>query len=343
MPGKPATRCTIADVARLAGVSITTVSRVVNRSSLVNENTAQRVHHAIDQLGYAPETAARNLASRRTYTLGVLLPVIGTDFYALVVSGIEAEAFEKGYDLLIATQHETSGRRLALPTLGPHNTDGLLTVNVEFNDTLIDLHLEGFPLVTLYAKPPSMLNIPIVAVEDESSSYQLVSHFIEVHGYTDIGFLTGPENNEDSRWRESGYRKAMADHNLPVDEDLIHVGGFDTQTGRLAILNWHRASGHLPRAIYCGDDEAALGTVLALAELGLRIPQDVAIAGFNDSSLSAYLVPPLTTIHAPTSDVGRTAVRQMVSLIETGHADPLTILPTQFVVRNSCGCAQSRV
>jgi LacI family transcriptional regulator len=338
MPGKSASRCTIADVAQAAGVSITTVSRVVNDSPLVNQQTVEKVRNAICQLGYAPETAARNLASRRTNTLGVLLPVIGTDFYGLVVQGVEEAAYKTGYDLLIATYRGgNNGSMNSSPTLGPHNTDGMLVANVPLGDTLLDLHLEGFPIVYLYATPPNLVEIPAVTIENRESSYQLVSHLIEVHAYPSIGFLRGPEGSQDSESRELGYRQAMKDHNLHVEEDWIARGNFESTWGRQVILDWHHDN-RIPRAIYAGDDDAALGVMLAISEIGLRVPQDVAIVGFDDSTLARYLTPPLTTVRAPTMEVGRRGVQQLVQLIEKGKAEPLSILSTEVVIRKSCGC-----
>jgi len=339
MPGKSSPRVTIADVAKLAGVSISTVSRVINGSQLVNQKTAKTVHEAISTLGYAPESAARNLASRRTNTLGVLLPTIGSYFFGQVVAGIEDIAYQAGYDLLIATPHLPTGRQTYDNTLGPHNTDGLLLVNVPFSESILMLCQEGFPVVSLYRSAPEPMGIPTVTVENKNGAFKLIDHLIEVHGYREIGFLRGPEGNEDSPWRERGYREALQKHGIPLCEEWIGRGEFNAQDGRTAILEW-ASRGHLPRAIFAGDDDAALGAMLTLSEMQKSIPEDIAVVGFDDSYLASFLVPPLTTVHAPTEQVGRVAAQQLIQLIHSGEADPLVLLPTELVIRRSCGCSE---
>jgi len=129
----------------------------------------------------------------------------------------------------------------------------------------------------------------------------------------------------------------MQDHHVPVDETYISRGHFDSTLARQAILEW-RQQDRIPRAIFAGDDDSALGVMLAMSELGLRVPEDVAVVGFDDSTLARFLTPPLTTVRAPTLDVGRKGVQQLVQLIEKGKAEPVSVLSTEVVIRRSCGC-----
>ena len=328
---------TIADVARRAGVSISTVSRVFNGSAPVNDEKAIKVRMAITQLGYSPQTAARNLANQRTNTLGLLLPGIGGDFFSLMLSGVEQAANEAGYDLLISTPRRSrSGLKFQSP-LGRHNTDGLLLLVEKDTDELTRLCASGFPLVLLYRSAPAGLNIPSVTIENKSGARQAVDHLIEVHGYQHIGFLCGPEGNEDSIWRARGYRESLEAHGLRYDPALVANSEF-TELDSLQAVNLWIQQDRLPQAIFAGSDEAAVGAYMALNSAGIRIPQQVALVGFDDMTMARFLNPALTTVRAPTEQVGKIAVQQLVRLIQGGEAGRQILLPTVLVVRASCGC-----
>ena len=336
---KTLSRATIADVAERAGVSIATVSRVINRTSPVTEATAAQVQAAIADLKYVPHAAARGLASRRTNTLGLLLPGISDHFSAAMLRGIEAGAKEGGYDLLIHSTYVASGSGIALRhRLGEHNTDGLLIFTDSLDEAeLTRLYQLGFPMVLLHRSPPDSLNIPCITFENKSGSRKLIDHLIEVHGYRRIAFLSGPEGHEDSYWREMGYRESLAVHDIPFDPALIARGGFNQEQAQISVENW-LAQGLEIEAIFSGDDEAATGVLTALQRAGKRVPEDIALVGFDDVYVSRYLVPPLTTVRAPIEQAGREAARQLVQLIRTGQADPLVLFPTELIIRRSCGC-----
>lgn len=329
---------TISDVAERARVSVATVSRVLNNSAVVSPETVARVQAAVTELTYVPNTAARNLATRRTHTLGLVLADFHGDFFAPLLSGIERAAGEAGFDLLIAA-HGRPGPHDEFPlSLGAHNTDGLLV----FSDSLAEAGLafsyaQGIPMVLIHQSPPASFDIPCVTVENRAASRKIVEHLIEVHGRRRIAFLKGPEGQEDSYWRETGYREAMESHDIPFDQRLVALGDFDRYTAKASLENLLASCVDLD-AVFAGDDEAAVGVLEALQEAKKRVPDDIAVVGFDDQRLSAYLAPPLTTVRAPTERVGYEAARQLLSLIRTGHADRLTLLPTEMILRRSCGC-----
>lgn len=326
---------TIADVAREAGVSISTVSRILNESPLVAVDTLEKVRGAIQQLGYLPRSAARNLALRHTNTLGVLLETVGSPFYASVIEGAEEAAYAQGFSLLIATPgHLLKG---AHPALGPSNTDGLLMIGVQLKKSQCSFYQEGYPIISLYQPGPRSMNIPLVSVENKKGAFRIVEHLIRDHGLSRIAFLRGPKGNYDSYGREAGYRQAMKKYGLPVEENLIGFGGFRCPMARVSVLNW-LAQGCLPQAIFAGNDEAALDVLITLTGAGVRVPQDIAVVGFDDTFLAPAMVPPLTTVRAPGYEVGREAARQLLRMIHTGESTPLTLLPTELVLRSSCGC-----
>ena len=337
---------TISDVAQKAGVSIATVSRVINRTTPVASETAQRVREAIRELSFVPRAAARVLASRRTETLGLLLPEIGGAFFSPLLRGIEAEAQAAGYDLLIhATSHiPHASEPVAHRPLGEHNTDGLIVFTQSIDEKeLSRLHSLNFPTVLLYQTPPSSLNIPSVTIENKSGAQMIVEHLIQVHSRRRIVFLRGPEGNEDSEWRERGYREALQANGIPFDPSLIAMGGFNEDEAQVALQEL-LIEGVEFDAVFGGDDDTAAGVVSALIRAGKHVPQDVAVVGFDDLPIARYLRPALTTVRAPIEQVGREGVRQLVRLIRGQQAEALVLLQTEIVIRESCGCppAQSQ-
>lgn len=328
---------TIADVARLAGVSIATVSRVLNGTTVVVGTTAGRVQAAIDELRYVPRAAARVLASRKTNTLGLLLPEISGAFFSPLLRGIEAAAREAGFDLLVHATEDRSRRPGTWRPLGEHNTDGLLIFTDSLEEAEIrNLNDSGLPVVLMHQRVEEAA-IPVVTVENKDGAREIVSHLIEVHGRRRIAFLRGPERQEDSAWRERGYREALETHGLEFDPGLIAYGGFDREIGERAVRELLE-SGRSFDAVFGGDDEAALGSLAALQAAGRRIPEEVAVVGFDDLPFAPFLNPPLTTVRAPTEQVGREAVRQLLTRMRGEAAKPLTLLPTKIILRNSCGC-----
>jgi DNA-binding LacI/PurR family transcriptional regulator len=333
----PPSRPTIADVAKRAGVSIATVSRVLNGTASVEMDTAERVRSAITALNYFPHAAARTLANRRTDTIGLLLPEISGIFFQPMLRGVEAGVSEAGFDLLIHTTQshpENAPRR----PLGEHNTDGLLVFTESLDaKELTRLHSIGFPVVLLHQAPPDSLNIPVVTIENQFGAQKIVEHLIEVHHCHRIVFLQGPEGHEDSTWREKGYCLALKAHGIPFDPLLVKRGEFNRDEARLALE--HILLDRVDfDAIFTGDDDSAVGVMQGLRQAGRIVPEDVAVVGFDDSLFARTLVPPLTTVHAPTEQVGWEAVRQLIRIIRGGTVEPRLVLPIELVIRQSCGC-----
>ena len=329
-------------MAEKAGVSIATVSRVINRTAPVTSETKSQVQAAIAELNYRPQSAARVLASQKTNTIGLLFSEISGDFFSPLLRGMEGEAREHGFTTLI---HSTGGENIASDgpaspsLLGEHNTDGVMVfVNSLSEEELAHFDQIGFPVALVHRSSPDGLNIPCITIENKRGARMLFDHLIEIHGYRRIAFLTGQEGHEDSYWREMGYRESLAAHDIPFDSELLAVGGFNRDRARDAVERW-LAGGLEFEAIFAGDDEAAIGVLAALNSAGKRVPEDIAVVGFDDIALSQHLTPPLTTVRAPTEQVGREAVRQLVRLIRGDPAELSVLLPTELVIRQSCGCA----
>ena len=289
----------------------------------------------MDELHFVPRHAARVLASKRTNTIGLLLPEINGAFFPPMLKGIEAGAHTAGYDLLI---HSTHREGPSHRPLGEHNTDGLLIfTNSLDHHELRRLYMLNFPMVLLHQSSPDSLSIPVIAVENKDGAIVLVNHLIEKHDRRRIVFLRGTEGHEDSIWRERGYYEALETHKIDVDPNLIGLGGFDEDQAFAAIQQM-LADGIVFDAVFAGDDDSAIGAMRALKMAGRAIPTDVAVVGFDDVPFARYLSPALTTVRAPIEEIGREAVRQLVHLMNGEPAQLLTLMRTELVIRESCGC-----
>lgn len=330
---------TIRDVARQAGVSVATVSRYINDTARVSEPVAERIEEVLTRLHYRPHAAARQLATQKMMAIGLLINSIYNDFFGPLLYGIENLVQQNGYNLLVATSRPER-RKGSYPALGAHNVDGLLV----FADSLSigelkDLHAQKLPMVLIHRSSPDGLDIPSVTVENKAATYQIIDHLITQHGRRRIIFMQGKVEQEDSYWREVGYREALKAHGIKFDPGLMLPGDFERDVAYLSMRNFlSQPKRKSFDAVFAGDDSAAIGVMEALEQSGLNIPRDVSVVGFNDSRHSAFLNPPLTTIKAPTHEVGRIATKHLFSLITNHPVDAITLLPTEIILRKSCGC-----
>ncbi|MDJ0755900.1 MAG: LacI family DNA-binding transcriptional regulator [Ardenticatenaceae bacterium] len=332
-------RATIEDVARAAGVSTATVSRVLNNSGKVASQTIERVQNAITQLNYVAHGGARSLAATKTNTIGLIIPAASTLFFSSLLSGINSALSAHGYDFLIYATLTPASTADGNPlTLGPHNSDGLLIFTDSVDDpTLRRLARREFPMVLLHRRSIDQANIPTIRFNNFDSSYQLISHLIENCGRKRIAFLRGPDGNEDSQRREAGYRQALENHGLRVTTELIGDGLFQPEPAARQVQSW-LDQGVTFDAIFTGDDNAAMGVIELLDRAGVRVPDDVSVVGFNDDVLSRYLNPALTTVVAPADQLGEKAAELLIQLIAGEIVPDETVLPTRLIVRASCGC-----
>jgi DNA-binding LacI/PurR family transcriptional regulator len=330
---------TIRDVARQADVSVATVSRYINRNAPVSPEVAERIGKVMAELNYVPHAAARHLATRRTRSIGLLLTTINYDFFTPMLSGLEKVVAENNHNLLVAT-YRADLRSDYPPPVGPHNTDGV----VVFADALQEEQLAqwfrmNFPMVLVHRTPPPYLNIPYVTVENKAASRKIVDHLIEVHGRRHIVFTRGLENHEDSHWRELGYKASLEAHGIPYDPRLVIRGEFDRNVTYQEMGAFLSNSHPDFDAVFASDDDSALGVIRALSDANINVPGAVSVVGFDDQHFSCILPLPLTTVRAPTEDVGRMAGKQLFKLILGESAEQTLLLPTELVIRQSCGCS----
>jgi LacI family transcriptional regulator len=330
---------TIRDVARQAGVSVATVSRYINDTAPVSEPVSERIEEVLTRLRYRPHSAARQLATQKMMAIGLLLNSFYNDFFGPLLYGIEGLVQQNGYNLLVATSRPER-RAGSFPALGPHNVDGLLVfADALTDDELRSMNEQNLPVVLIHRSSPKGLNIPSVTVENKAATYNAIDHLIKVHGRKRIVFMQGKTDQEDSYWREVGYREALAAHKIKFDPSFLLPGDFERDVAYLSMRDFlGRSKRKQFDAVFAGDDSAAIGVMEALEQSSIRIPDEVSVVGFNDSRHSAFLNPPLTTIKAPTHEVGRIAAKNLFNIINKYPVDEVTLLPTEIILRKSCGC-----
>ena len=332
-------QATIDDVAREAGVSIATVSRVLNETARVDPAKEARVREAILALGFAPRAAARALAGRKPRVIGLVVPEISGDFFVPMLRGIEGAAREAGYELLVQTGRPHDGDR-ALSSLVGQSADGLLLfADSADEETLRRISSARLPAVLLYAEAPG-LDIPSVTVENEAGAALAVHHLIERHGRRRIACVRGPEGVHDAEARLSGYRSALDACGIAFDPGLVVPGDFQAEVAAASIRGLIAGSVNFD-AVFAGDDASAMGVLAALAEAGLAPGRDLSVVGFDDLPFAANSIPPLATVRAPTEEVGAASVRLLIRRIEgkdEAKGSESLVLPTIFVPRASCGC-----
>ena len=337
---KRSSSVTIRDVAKKAGVSVATVSRYINRNAPVSVEVSERLEQVMNEMKYVPHAAARHLASRKTRVVGLLLNNLHNDFFVPLLNGVEAVVRKMDYNLIIATYHANI-RSETPPPIGPHNTDGILVFSDGLiDDDLVNLNASGFPMVLVHRTPPANVSIPSVTVENVDVTKKLIEHLIRVHGRNRILFLRGPLHQEDSFRRETGYRSALDANGITFDEDLVLNGDFERDVSYSAMNQFLENGNHAKfDAVFTGDDDAAIGVLRSLHEHEIKVPQDISVVGFDDLGFAQFLNPPLTTVRAPTEQVGRIATEKLFSLLKEHPSNGVVMLPTEIVYRRSCGCS----
>ncbi len=334
-------RPTIRDVARLAGVSHQTVSRVINGSADVTPDTRERVEAAILELGYRPSAIARSMARGRTHTLACIAPNL-TDFtFASIIEGAEIEARQAGYFLLSSSARDVESFRELIEDLVAHGrVDGIMVIN-PYADTRSEYIPENFPVVFVGAGTRGQA-VDTVCLDDELVGYDATKHLLSL-GHRRIGLVTGPMAEDCSRDRHTGYLRALAEEHLEPDTTLAYEGDWSATSGHDALMSFAR-DGMLPDAIFAQNDRMAMGLLRAARDLGLRIPEQIAIIGIDDMPLAAHFDPPLTTMRQDMPHIGSEAARLLMETIEQTRTEHKHIrLSAELVVRQSTFKAQKEV
>ena len=337
LPPPAVSMITIKDVARAAGVSVATVSRVQNGSDLVKEATRRRVGEVAARMGYSPHGAARSLITSRTNTLGVLLPDLYGEFFSEVIRGIDQTAQRHGHHLLVSSSHDDrSAFETAFRSMRGR-VDGLIVMWPDLDETAVPILPAGFPIVLLSA-PIGPKGFDVITVANYDGAFAMVSHLLGL-GHRRIAIIKGIEGNADAAERLRGYRGALTAAGL--GSAAIEVAGaFDEASGFRGASELLRRPVR-PTAIFAANDAMAIGALSALRQAGLRVPQDMALAGFDDIPMARYLDPPLSSVHVDISALGEHATLRLLAAVQNkaNHHPRAQTLPTTLVLRRSCGAA----
>ncbi len=326
---------TIKDVALAAGVSAATVSRALNGAANVTPETRQRVQAAATELRFMPSSAARSLITRRTHTVGALLPDLYGEYFSELIRGIELKARARGLHLLVSSSHgDASEAASALRTMHGR-VDGLLVMTPHINaESLADNLPQGLPVVLINTRLPEGGQSSF-AVDNHGGALAMTRHLIS-RGHRHVAFISGPDNNYEAQERLRGYRSALAEL-LPGAPELVLPGDFTEESG------WRAGSelatlAQRPTAVFCGNDMMAIGCMSALTDAGVRVPQDIALTGFDDIPIARYVTPPLTTVRIRIAELGSLAMDRLASAIKNPGRSAIhhQTLRAELVVRQSC-------
>jgi len=336
---------TLEDIAKQAGVSRSTVSRVINNHPNVKDGVRKRVQQVIQSTGYHPNTAARTLASQRSWMLGLVIPRVISSFFTdpyfpHLMQGIAASCNQHNYTLSLFLVGQREDEEKILPRLSRNGIfDGVLLQTGHIGDQLTDRLVNlNVPLVII-GRPFHATGVSFIDVDNVSAAYNATSHLIRL-GYKRIGTITGPTQRAESRDRKDGYLKALRDRRLDLDESLIAEGDFTEVSGYYAM---QKLLPHRPDAIFAASDSMAIGAMRATHDAGLRVPDDIAFVGFDDLPLATYSDIRLTTVRQPVVQFGAQAVEILIDLIENGVNPPRrVIMETELIIRDSCGASQRK-
>ncbi|EKM5066241.1 ribose operon transcriptional repressor RbsR [Cronobacter turicensis] len=303
---------TMKDVARLAGVSTSTVSHVINKDRFVSEAIRLRVEDAIRTLNYVPSALARSLKLNQTRTIGMLITASSNPFFSELVRGVERSCFERGYSLVLCnTDGDEQRMNRNLETLLQKRVDGLLLLCTETHQPSPAI-MKRYPAIPTVMMDWSPFDGDSDVIQDNSLlGGDIATRYLIDKGYTRIACVTGPLDKTPARLRLEGYRAAMRRAGLRVAEDYEVIGDFEF-AGGLRAMQSLLALPEPPQAVFMGNDAMAVGAYQALYQAGLRIPQDIALVGYDDIELASYMTPPLTTIHQPKDELGELAIDVLI-------------------------------
>ena len=332
-------RATLSDIARELGRSTSTVSRALSDHPDISTSTKEKVREVAERLEYFPDTLAQGFKKQRTTTIGIIVPEIQHHFFSSAISGIEELTYNAGFTIMVCQSNEDCEReKVNLHALVSNRIAGLL---VSLSQTTSDvshfdiLKKRKIPVV-FFDRTHLDINATQVVVDDYQGAYELVCHLVQ-RGYKRIAHIAGPENIMIGRERERGFREALTDHGLAVDNKLIVRGGYRRRDGSLGVQKLLDLA-PAPDAIFAVNDPVALGAFIVLKEKGIRIPEDIALAGFSNNPLSSLIDPSLTTVDQFSYDIGRSAAKLLLEQIERGceNVSPvIQVMKTKLIIRKS--------
>ena len=330
--GGVAVTVTLDMVARAAGVSPSTVSRILNGTAVVSDDKRQAVDNAIAKLSFVPNPVARGLAGGRTLSIGVVTLAIDSPFYGGALRGIEEQLDCAGYSALFVSGHWDAGiEGRCINTLRARRVDGIIVLTGRLGDAALRTLAQSLPVVVTgrSLKAPGLYALDF----DNFEGGRLATHHLLALGHRRIAFICGDPRHPDAKERLRGYQEALQAAGLPFDPALVLPGQYTEDSGRMAV-ELLLDSGQPFTAIFAANDQMAFGAALALHRRKLKVPQDVSLVGFDDVATSIYSLPPLSTVHHPVQELGQMAATAMLQLLAGER--PTAVLPApRFIVRES--------
>ncbi|BER96466.1 LacI family DNA-binding transcriptional regulator [Vibrio cholerae] len=327
---------TMKDIARLAGVSTSTVSHVINKSRFVSDEIAERVNNAAQQLNYAPSALARSLKMNRTKTIGMLVTTSTNPFFGEVVKGVERSCYHQGYNLILCnTEGDNQRMKASINTLLQKRVDGLLLMCSTLEGERLDV-FDRYPDIPIVVMDWGPILFASDKIQDNSlqGGYMAAKHLIEC-GHKEIGCITGPLIRHQAQMRYEGYKRALAEAGIAINPDWIVESDFECEGGYQAFEKLYQR-GKLPSALFVSNDMMAMGVIQAASQRGLRVPDDLSLIGYDDVHIAKFMTPALTTIHQPKYRLGKAAVDTLLYRLENPDttAQVVQLEPT-LVVRSS--------
>jgi LacI family transcriptional regulator len=326
---------TIKDVAQIAGVSVATVSRVLNRLDVVAEDTRKRVSEAASKLGYIPHGGARSLSMRQTQCVGAVLPDLHGEFFSELIRGIDRVARQRGQHLLLTPSHDDADELADALRSMQGRADGVLLMSPHLDAEVLRRNLpRGMPAV-LMNTPRQGPDYSSLTVDNHGGASAMVRH-LRAKGHRRIAMISGPHGNFDADERLRGYLDTLAKL-APRTQPQVLRGDFTEESGHRAAQEI-AAMRERPDAVFAANDTMAIGCLFGLAEAGLAVPRDIAVAGFDDIPMARYVNPPLTTVRMEIAQLGEAAFGRLMRAIERRDQDKPSrqTLRTELVVRKSC-------
>ena len=328
-------------IAKLSGVSRSTVSRVINNDPNVSIATREKVMQVVKRVNYTPNAAARGLAAGRTHVLGLVIPMgvaaLFTDpYFPILIQGVSSACNAREYSVILWLAEPEFERRMIRQIMYSGLADGVIVSSMLMNDSLVHALSESDLPFILVGRHPTDTRISYVDADNIGGAREAVTYLLRL-GRARIATITGPRNMIAGADRLTGYSAALRDRGVATEPSLIAEGDFTEGGGYRAM---QQLIAQRPDAVFAASDIMAIGALRALREAGLRVPEDVAVVGFDDVPQSARAEPPLTTVRQPVNRLGGMTVETLIDLIEHPGSGPRRIvLPTELVVRASCGSA----
>lgn len=327
---------TIKDIAREANVSVTTVSRVLNKKPDVSDDTKKEILKIIDELGYKPNGIARGLVLNKTYTIGLVVPDISNPYFPQVAKGVEKKAKELGYSVIFCdTDNDKEEEKKAIELLKNRRVDGIvLSLSMINKSELNKLQQENFPVVQIDREVPG-LNYPTVIIDNNESAFKATKYLIQL-GHTQIAHITGDLDTKTGQDRLVGFKRALKKFNIYQKEKWILEGDYSKESG-FNLMKQLLESKERPTAVFAANDLMALGAYEAIFNYDLEIPEDISIIGHDDIDVASIIRPELTTMAQPKYKLGQEAARTLIEEIENNKVENKRriLLKSQLIIRNS--------